>query len=76
MMEKTPDSGNAEGAITLTESERVKVDRQQQQLKRKLGIFDTRDGVSNVRDDNSQHRSKRESPRVETDEGSMKDVRL
>jgi hypothetical protein len=41
-----------------------------------LGIAVNCDGASNVTDDNLEHPSKTELPRVETEEGTVKEVRL
>jgi hypothetical protein len=54
----------------------VRIFRERQHLKRRSGIFVTFDGVSNVTDDNFVHSSKTEVPRVETEEGTVKEARL
>jgi hypothetical protein len=71
-----PEYINAECAILVTESGRARVFRQGQQRKRKWGIVVNCDGASNVTEIKLEHLSKTESPRVETDEGTVKEVRL
>jgi hypothetical protein len=45
-------------------------------VKRRSGIVVDFDGVSNVTDDNLKHSAKAELPREETEEGTVKEVRL
>jgi hypothetical protein len=75
-MEVTPEFRNAEGETVLTESGRVRVVRHLQKQKTESGISANFDGVSNVTDDNFEHPAKTESPRVQTEEGTVKEVRL
>jgi hypothetical protein len=74
-MEVTREPRKAEWAIAVTESGRVSVFRHRQLWKRHLGIFVKCDGVSNVTEDNSEQNSKTESPRMETEEGTVNDVK-
>jgi hypothetical protein len=75
MMEVTPEYRNAVGETAVTESGRVNVSKEEQQLKRLAGIAVNCDGVSNATDASLEHLSKTQSPRVETEEGTVKDVR-
>jgi hypothetical protein len=50
--------------------------RRWQEAKRKLGIVVRCDGVSNVTEDNLEQYEKTDSPRVETEEGTLKLVKL
>jgi hypothetical protein len=45
-------------------------------MKRLSGIFARSDGASNVTSDNSEHRQKTLSPRIETEEGTMKEAKF
>jgi hypothetical protein len=60
MMEVRPEPENAEPAIAMTESGRVRVVRHSQHLKRQSGIVVNCDGASNVTEDNLEHRLKTE----------------
>jgi hypothetical protein len=76
MLEMRPDYRNAEGASAVTESGTVRVVRRSHPSKRPSGIVVNCDGVLNVKDFNVQHLAKSESPREETEEGTVKEVRL
>jgi hypothetical protein len=76
MIEVTPEFSNAERAIAVTESGRVRVVRPLQSLKMQSVIVVSCDGVSNFTDINLEHLEKTESPRVETEEGIAKKIRL
>jgi hypothetical protein len=66
---------NAEWEIVVTESGRVRAFRHVQLPKGRSGIFVNCDGVSNVTDVNASHPSKTPYPRVETEDGTVKEVR-
>jgi hypothetical protein len=60
----------------VTESGRLSLVRSSQPQKSTEGISMRFDGGSNVKDDNSSHSSKIYLPRLETEEGTVKEVRL
>jgi hypothetical protein len=76
LMEVTPDLSNAEWTIVVTESGRARVVRQTQSATKQSGRAVNCDGVSNLTDFNSLHRAKSELPRVETEEGTVNDLRF
>jgi hypothetical protein len=76
MTEVTPEPKNAERSISLTELGRVRVVRHLQLMKSPSGICFTCDGVSNVTNDNLEHENRRKYPTVQTEEGTVKEVRL
>jgi hypothetical protein len=66
---------NAELAILITELGRLRVFRRMQPKKSLSGIAVRLDGGANVTDVNLLHSEKTDSPRVETEEGTVKEVR-
>jgi hypothetical protein len=76
MMEVTLVLQNAEPTTVVTESGRVRVVRWRQRKQNRAGIFGNCDGASNVTDNGLDHPIKTESPRVETEEGTVKEVGL
>jgi hypothetical protein len=70
-----PDLSNAEWEIAVTESGRVRVLSIAQRPKGQSGIVVSRDGVANIRELKLVHPSQTPDPRVETEEGTVKDVR-
>jgi hypothetical protein len=73
MIELVPDHKNVEA---VTEPGRKRVTKYLHLKKRQLGRTVNCDGVSNVTDYNLEHPLQTESPIVETEEGTVKDVRL
>jgi hypothetical protein len=66
---------NAETAILSKESGRLRVLKRLQWLKSRSGIFVICDGGPNVTDDNLLHHANTNVHRVETEEGTAKEVR-
>jgi hypothetical protein len=60
----------------MTESGKLTFVRSPQLKKSSSGIVVICDGASNVTDDNLEHPEKTPVPRVETEEGTVKEVRL
>jgi hypothetical protein len=60
----------------MTEFGSSSVFRRSQPLKRPWGIFVRCDGVSDAKEDNLEHPTKTKLPRVETEEGTVKDSKL
>jgi hypothetical protein len=73
--EVTREARNAKAEIFITESGRLNALRRLQFSKRRPGMLMRRDCGSNVTDDNPQHPEKTASPRVETEEGTVKDAK-
>jgi hypothetical protein len=73
--EVTPDLKNAEPLICVTESGRLSIFRSGQSSKRKSEIFMRCDGSSNITDENLEQLEKTEPPRIERDEGTVKEVK-
>jgi hypothetical protein len=67
---------NAEPAIFTKESGRLRLFRSLQQKKSSSGISVRFDGDSNFTDDSLMQYLKTDLPRVETEEGTVKEVRL
>jgi hypothetical protein len=76
MMELTTEYLDAEWRISVTWPGRARVVRPWQQPERQSGTVFNCDGVSKITDDNSRHPLKTDSPRVETEEGTVNEVRL
>jgi hypothetical protein len=72
----TPEFKNAEPAIVFTESGRLTIGKSGQDKKGRSGISVTCDGVSNAKNDNLEHHENTECPRVETEEGTVKETKL
>jgi hypothetical protein len=71
-----PSPKNAEPAILTTESGIQSLLRRGHSPKSPSGIFVICDGASNVTEDNRSHSQKTPLPRVETEEGKVKEVRM
>jgi outer membrane protein assembly factor BamA len=75
-MEVRPQPTNAEPAIVLRGSGRLTIAKTVQVQQNPSGIAVTCDGVSNVTDDKLVQYLKTNAPRVETEEGTVKETRL
>jgi hypothetical protein len=73
--EVTPDPSNAIEAIVVTDAGRRSSFSLRQNPKRRPGIFVRSDDASKVTLDNSKHKQKTSSPRFETEEGTVKEVK-
>jgi hypothetical protein len=73
---RTPEFRNAELEIDVRESGRVRIVTQEQPSRKRFGILANCDGVSNITDNNPGHSSKIDLPRLETEEGTVNEVRL
>jgi O-acetylhomoserine/O-acetylserine sulfhydrylase-like pyridoxal-dependent enzyme len=76
VMEVMPELRNAEETIVVIESGTLRVVKHSQNEKRLSEIVVNCDGVSNVTDVNLEQNSKAQSPRMETEQGTVKEMRL
>jgi hypothetical protein len=76
LLREMPESSNAERSIVVTDSGILSACRREQPRNSRPGIFVRCDGFSNVTEDNPEQPQKAQVPRVETEAGITKLVKM